>query len=503
MKPLALHWRILIGMLLGVVVGLVALQFNKPEAPAPTTAKTSQDESAADVSLQEQVGDLRERVEAIEAGRAKPKQEAKKPEPTNHGTRFVQNWIGPFGTIFINLLKLIAIPLIVASLIKGISDLKDISKLSSMGGRTVVIFLCTTVVAVTTGLVIVNLVKPGLAINEEARESLAAGFRSQAAQRIEAAESVAEQPPLQPLIDVVPDNLVSAAANNQNMLQVIFFVVLFGIALVFIPEAQGKPVKAFFDGLNEVILKMIELVMLFAPIGVFALIANMVATAPSLSVLDSLLRYSLCVLAGLLFMIAVVYPTLVWFGAGRTPLFFLRGMAPAQLLAFSSSSSAATLPVTMECVEQRLGVDEEVSSFVLPIGATVNMDGTSLYQAVAAVFIAQVYGKSLDLASQLTIVLMATLASIGTAAVPGAGVVMLIIVLRSVDVSPEGIAGGVALILSVDRVLDMCRTVANITGDAAVSTVVAKRLGKLRQPSEIEPEGPLDEANSTENSTGS
>ena len=422
-KPrLALHWQILIGMAAGVLFGLLASSMEWDQ--------------------------------------------------------FTRDWIKPFGTIFINMLKLIAIPLIVTSLIKGVSDLKDISKFSSMGTRTIALYLCTTVVAVVIGLVTANAVAPGTRISEETREELLASFDDAAKARIDAANEQKERGPLQPLIDLVPSNIVSAATSNTNMLQVIFFVVAFGIGLILVTPEQAKPVKEFFDGLNEVVLKLIDLIMLVAPIGVFALISALIVEAPGTDLLVALSVYSICVVAGLALMILVFYPTLVVVFTGRSYASFFRGISPAQLLAFSTSSSAATLPVTMERVEEHIGVDQEVASFVLPVGATVNMDGTSLYQAVAAVFIAQAYNMDLDLGQQLTIVLTATLASIGSAAVPGAGMVMLVIVLGAIGV-PEA---GLALIMAVDRLLDMCRTSVNVTGDATVSMLVAKSVGKLHDP---------------------
>ncbi|HJS00139.1 MAG TPA: dicarboxylate/amino acid:cation symporter, partial [Flavobacterium sp.] len=280
--------------------------------------------------------------------------------------------------------------------------------------------------------------------------------------------------PLQALEDIVPSNIIGASADNGNMLQVIFFAVFFGIALILIPQEVGAPVKAFFDGFNEVILKMIDIIMLAAPFGVFALLAALVAESPSLDLFQALAVYGLCVVGGLIIMIGV-YILMVYIFTKRTPSFFLNGISPAQLLAFSTSSSAATLPVTMERVVDNLGVDDEVASFVLPIGATINMDGTSLYQAVAAVFIAQAFGTPLTLGVQLGIIVTATLASIGSAAVPGAGMVMLVIVLAQAGI-PEA---GLALIFAIDRPLDMCRTTVNVTGDAAVSMVVAKSVDKL------------------------
>ena len=419
MKKMALHWQILIGMALGVIVGIVGNLLGIKD--------------------------------------------------------FIIDWIKPFGTIFINLLKLIAIPLIIVSLLKGISDLRDISSLSKMGGRTIGMYIITTIVAVTLGLLIVNVVKPGKKINEDTRQELLANYGEDASTKIIAAQSQKEQGPLQALVDLVPDNIFGAATDNRNMLQVIFFVIFFGIGMILIPDEKSMPVKKVIDGANEVVMKMIDLIMMAAPIGVLALLAALVVESPSMDIFYALLWYSLCVVLGLGLLIFLFYPSLVrWYGKLRYN-FFMKNISPAQLLAFSTSSSAATLPVTMERVTEHIGVDEDVSSFVLPIGATINMDGTSLYQAVAAVFIAQAFNYDLSLADQLTIVLTATLASIGSAAVPGAGMVMLVIVLGAIGV-PEA---GLALIFAVDRPLDMLRTVANVTGDATVSVVVGKSLNKI------------------------
>ena len=420
MRKLELHWKILIGMFLGVLFAFIMVNFS-------------------------------------------------------WGPDFVSDFIKPFGTIFINSLKLIAVPLILASLIKGISDLKDISKLSKMGGRTIGIYILTTVIAVTIGLGIVNIIKPGNSISEATRLELVENYSGDANEKIMAAAKQQESGPLQALVDLVPSNIFKAASDNGNMLQVIFFAIFFGIGLILIPEKQAKPVKDFFDGFNEVILKLIDLIMLAAPYGVFALLAALVVEAPSADLFKALGWYALCVLLGLAIMIGF-YILVVYIFTKRSPSFFVEGISPAQLLAFSTSSSAATLPVTMERVEEHLGVEEEVTSFVLPIGATVNMDGSSLYQAVAAVFIAQAFGMDLDFYTQLGIIVTATLASIGSAAVPGAGMVMLVIVLAQAGI-PEA---GLALIFAVDRPLDMCRTVVNVTGDAAVSMLVAKSIGKLK-----------------------
>ncbi len=387
----------------------------------------------------------------------------------------VGNWVKPFGTIFINLLKMIAVPLILVSLINGLADLKDISKLSKLGGRTVVLYLFTTVTAVSLGLVLANVVKPGTFINQESRESLLSNFAGDAAQKIQLAETAKNQGPLQPLVDVVPDNVFFAMSDNASMLQVILFAILIGVGLILIDPKKAAPVSNFFQGFNDVILKIIDVIMLAAPIGVFALMSALMVEIPDFSTLQALLIYAGTVLFGLLLLTFVFYPSLLLLFAKVSPRRFFTAMMPAQLLAFSTSSSAATLPLTMERVIEHLGVDEEVSSFVLPLGATVNMDGTSLYQAVAAIFIAQAFGMELDLSTQLMIVVTATLASIGSAAVPSAGMVMLVIVLGQAGI-PEA---GLALIFAIDRPLDMVRTMVNVTSDAAVAAIVAKSVGKL------------------------
>lgn len=393
------------------------------------------------------------------------------------GKEIVQDWVKPFGTIFINALKLIAVPLILGSLISGVSDLKDISKLSKMGGKTIMIYLLTTVVAVTIGLLLVNAVIPGDSISEETRSEMVSNYSQNTQKYKDEAAAQQNNGPLQALVDLVPDNIIGAAGKNRNMLQVIFFAIFFGVGLILLPEDRAKPVKDFFNSFNEVILKMIDLIMLAAPYGVFALLAALIVESPSADLFKALGWYAITVVSGLFIMI-VFYTVLVMIFTGKKPKEFLQGISPAQLLAFSTSSSAATLPVTMERVHEHLGVDEEVSSFVLPIGATINMDGTSLYQAVAAVFIAQAFGMDLSIGVQLGIVATATLASIGSAAVPGAGMVMLVIVLAQAGI-PEA---GLALIFAVDRPLDMCRTVVNVTGDATVSMLIAKSEGKLGDP---------------------
>ena len=392
-----------------------------------------------------------------------------------NGSEFIKDYIKPFGTIFINLLKLIAVPLILASLIKGVSDLKDISKLSQMGGRTILTYLITTLTAVTIGLILVNVIQPGKSISVETRNELVQAYSTNTQEKQAAAAKQKEAGPLNALVEMVPNNIFLAASNNRNMLQVIFFALFFCIGMILLPRKKIKPVKKFFDSFNNIILKLIDMIMLAAPYGVFALLAALVVEAPSLELFQALALYAITLLLGLAAMI-VVYIMIIRVFTNKKVDFFMKGIAPAQLLAFSTSSSAATLPVTMECVEENLGVDEEVASFVLPIGATINMDGTSVYQGVAAVFIAQAFGLDLSLSAQLGIVFTATLASIGTAAVPSAGIVMLVIVLAQAGI-PEA---GLALIFAIDRPLDMCRTVVNVTGDAAVSMIVGKSIGKLK-----------------------
>jgi Na+/H+-dicarboxylate symporter len=399
------------------------------------------------------------------------------------GAGFVGDWINPIGTIFIKLLKLIAVPLIIASLIKGISDLQDISKFKNIGIRTIGIYILTTVFAITIGLALVNAVKPGNGISEETISKLTETYASSGSVQSKIAEATRQKDsgPLQFIVDMVPENAVKALGDNKAMLQVIFFAIFLGISMLLIGEKKAQPLKNFFDSLNEAVLKMVDLIMLTAPYAVFALLANVVVTSNDPDLLLALLKYALTVVGGLLLMVTF-YMILVGVFAKKNPFWFLKQISPAQLLAFSTSSSAATLPVTMERVEEHVGVDKEVSSFVLPVGATINMDGTSLYQAVAAVFIAQALSFDLTFADQLTIILTALLASIGSAAVPGAGMVMLVIVLESVGFTADKFAIGLALIFAVDRPLDMCRTVINVTGDATVSTLVAKSVGKLGDP---------------------
>lgn len=392
----------------------------------------------------------------------------------------IVNYIKPFGTIFVSALKMIAMPLILASLIVGISNLGDISRLSRMGGKTIAVYMTTTIIATTIGLLIVNVVKPGKIITEQTRTELMEMFERDATLKTDVANKLKEEGPLQPLVNIIPDNLIGAASENENMLQIVFFAIIFGVALLQIKSKKKAVIIGFFEGLNDVVIQIIHYIMMFAPYGVFALIATLIVEiagdnpSKALEILGALLSYAGTVLSGLLIMIFLVYPSIFRLFTKVKYRTFFRGIRDAQLLAFSTSSSSATLPVTMESVENNLNVSEEVSSFVLPLGATINMDGTSLYQSVAAVFIAHAMGLELSITSQIAIVLTAVLASIGSAGVPGAGMVMLVIVLEAAGIP----AAGLALIVAPDRPLDMCRTVVNITGDATVAMVVASSEGE-------------------------
>ena len=427
MRKLALHWKIIIGLLLGLAFGIVS---------------------------------------------------------TNFGwSSFTSNWIAPFGTIFINLLKLIAMPLVLSSLITGVASLSDVKKLSRIGGKTIAIYIGTTAVAVTIGLITVNTLKPGDKIPDSIKEKLQLTYEKDASKKTDTVQKVKNRGPLQPIIDIIPSNFFFSASSNRNMLQVVFMAIFVGIGLIQIPHKRGKPVKDFFNSLNDVVIKLVDIIMLMAPYGVFALIAQTINKVAGnnpneiLDLLGALGFYMIAVSLGLFAHAMITYLGLLKLMTKMTFRKFFKGIAPAQLLAFSTSSSGATLPVTMERCEEELGVNEEVSSFVLPLGATINMDGTALYQAVAAVFIAQTLNMYLDITAQLTIVLTTVLASVGTAAVPGAGIVMLVIILEAVGVP----SAGIALILGVDRILDMIRTTVNVTGDATVAVVIAESEGELKK----------------------
>ena len=436
---------------------------------------------------------------------------------------FTIRWIDPFGMIFIRLLKFIAVPLVLFSIIGGVSGLKDVSKLGRLGWKTLLAYMTTTLLAVGIGLTLVNIVKPGTHIDDEQRiknrlsyevwlqendigatqdglnflsDPKYAAYLSEA----QAAEQVTspkldlekkmktvavqkESSPLKFIVEMVPDNIFASLSGNGLMLQVIFFAIFFGITLVLIPEEASAPIINLVNGMNSIFLKMVDLVMKAAPFFVFCLLAGVVAKMADspqevFEIFIGLGSYSLTLFSGLFLLTFVVYPLIVKSLVSKMSFKdFFKNISPAQFLAFSTSSSAATLPVTMECVEENVGVPKSISSFVLPIGATVNMDGTSMFEGVAVVFLAQLHFIDLTIAQQLTIVFTAAAASIGSAAVPSAGLIMMIMVLQSVGLNPAW----VAIIFPVDRILDMCRTVVNVTGDMVVSTLIAKSEGELEK----------------------
>lgn len=434
---------------------------------------------------------------------------------------FTLNYIKPFGDIFINILKLIAVPLVLFSIISGVASLKDIKKLGRIGIKTLGLYLTTTLVAVVVGMIIVNLYKPGERVEDSTRQEFRISYElwqrstpnvpklddiclscddknsalvnkvmekegktqqnEWVQDKLQKAQNTKEKGPLQPVVDIVPSNLFKALAD-MSMLQIIFFAVFFGVILASVPEEKSKPVAQVIDGLNDIFVKMVMVVMEAMPFFVFALMAGQIVKAAGtdpdkfFELLSFLLQYSLVLVFGLALLVFGFYPTVVSFVVKKLGYKnFLKGIRDAQITAFSTSSSVATLPVTMDCMHKNIKVPEKITSFVLPIGATVNMDGTSLYQAVAVISMAQLHMVDLTISQQLVIILTATLASIGAAAIPSAGLVLMIIVLESVGLNPAWIA----IIFPVDRILDMCRTVVNVTGDATVSTLVAKSEGEL------------------------
>ena len=435
---------------------------------------------------------------------------------------FTITWIDPFGTIFIRLLKFIAVPLVLFSIIGGVANLSDVTKLGRLGGKTLGAYMATTFLAIGVGLLFVNVIKPGTYVDDEQRiknrlsyelwlqeenmglsqdgqvflddpkyaeyltasqqeQKLTEAQKKDLEEKMGAAKAQKEGSPLLFIVNMVPENVLFSISNNQLMLQVIFFAIFFGLTIVLIPKETAKPVIGFVNGVNAIFVKMVDLVMRAAPFFVFALLAGVIAKMADspgevFEIFLGLGSYALTLLAGLAFVVFILYPLILKIFVPKiTYREFFKNMSPAQFLGFSTSSSAATLPVTMECVEDNMGVSKGISSFVLPIGATVNMDGTSLHQAVAVIFMAQLHMVDLTFGQQLTIVLTASLASIGAAAVPSAGLIMMIIVLQSVGLNPAW----VAIIFPIDRPLDMCRTVVNVTGDATVSTLIAKSEGEL------------------------
>ena len=395
--------------------------------------------------------------------------------------QFTADWITPFGTIFINSLKLIGVPLVLGSLVTGVVSMSDIKSLSRVGARSIAIFVTTTAIAATIGLSLVNLIRPGDQVPAELQIELQETYSAEAGVSDERLTEVRERGPLAFLVNLIPENFLASASDNANMLQVIIVAIVIGVGLLKLEPDKAKPLVDLFDSLASLVIRLVGLIMLMAPLGVFALIAGtitkLVGDDPSriTQLLGALGLYAVTVLIGLLIQVLIVYGALLKFFTSLDIRTFLKGIAPAQLVAFSTSSSGATLPVTMERVEQKLGVSERVSSFVLPLGATINMDGLAVYQGVAAVFIAQSLGIDLSVGAQLTIIFTVVLASIATPAVPGAGLVMLIIVLESVGLP----IAGIGLVLGLDRILDMIRTAVNVTGDAIVAVVVASAEGEI------------------------
>jgi len=383
---------------------------------------------------------------------------------------FTANWVKPWGTIFIKLLKLVAVPLIFVSLIKGITSITDITKLSRIGLKTIGLYIASTTIAIVFGLIIVNTFKPGHAFNQETRQEFQAEYENNVKDSEDIAGLVKDRPPLAFFEDMVPDNIIAASGDNSNMLQVIFFSVLFAIAIIILEAKKVTVVKELFDGLNDIILKIVDIVMRFAPIGVFALLSALITEfSGDVQLFVALGKYAALTIIGLLILIFGLYPLYIKLFTKIKIRDFIKHLLPVQMVAFSTSSSAATLPVTLKQCTQKLKISRSVANFVLPVGVTINMDGASFYQAVSAVFIAQVFGLDLNLTQQLTIVLTALLASIGAPGVPGGAVIMLVVVLSSVGIPAEGLA----LIMGVERPLDMIRTAANVTGDSAMASIVA------------------------------
>ena len=394
---------------------------------------------------------------------------------------FTINYIKPWGTIFLNSLKMIAIPLIFASLIIGIANIEDVTKLSRIGGRTLLIYTTTTVLAVILGLTVANLAQPGKIISEHTRNRLMEMYGDQAVQHGIALQQAQLRRPLQFLVDLVPENLAAALSDNTSLLQVVVVSIILGIALLKIPPRQSKPVIRFFDGINGVTIELVQFSMKLAPLGVFALVASLLTevagNAPEKisEILFALLGYMATVILGLLLLTYAIYPLILKLFTKVGYVHFFRNIQPAQLIAFTTSSSSAALPVTMDQVKKHLGVSEEISNFVLPLGATINMDGTALYQGIAVVFIAQALGIDLSISVQLIIVANVAISSIGVAGVPGASIITTTMILQSIGIP----AAGLALILVPDRILDMCRTATNITGDAVVAVLISSLEGEI------------------------
>ncbi|MFI3327835.1 MAG: dicarboxylate/amino acid:cation symporter [Rikenellaceae bacterium] len=391
-------------------------------------------------------------------------------------THFIKMWVSPFGEIFIRLLKMIAVPLVLVSLINGVGGMGDVARLAKMGVRTLVLYVATTVASITLGVILVSIVRPGAVVSSVTSQALYRSFDSSSVSKVaSSAAQIEAQSPLKAFVDMVPENMIGAMGNNSAMLQIILIAAMIGISVILVGQETSKPFRDFISSLDKIVIKLIEIVMSFAPYGVFALITNMVLdSAGDGSLLGALGLYMMTVIGGLLAMMLIVYPLIIKFFTKIDPWHFVKSMFPVQMLGFTTSSSAATLATTMETSNKVLGLPESVTSFTLPVGVTINMDGTSIYQAIAVVFIAQVMGIDLTLSQLLIIIATTTLSSIGTPGVPGGSIVVTMMVLSTVGIPAEGLA----LIMGVDRPLDMLRTSVNVTGDVAVSALVAESLEK-------------------------
>ena len=394
---------------------------------------------------------------------------------------FSSSYIKPFGTLFLNSLKMVSMPLVLASLIVGVTSIGDAKKLSRIGGKTFLLYAITTIFSASLGIIIANFIQPGKVISEQTRQRLTTLYRGDATKcSIQAEQLLSKDGPLEPIVKLVPENFFHALTNNLNLLQIVIVAIFLGIALLKIPTRKSAPVIAFFEGINEAVIELIRLMMRLAPLGVFSLISSLLIEIAGenvdiFEILYALLGYVATVIGGLSSVLFLVYPIILKLFTKINIIPFLKALYPAQLVAFTTSSSSAALPVTMECAEKKLGVAEEISSFVLPLGATVNMNGTALYQSIVTVFVAQTLGIELSLATQCMIVANVTFSSIGVAGVPGAGMVMTTLVFQSINIP----VAGIALIFAPDRIIDMYRTVVNITGDALVATVVASSEGEI------------------------
>lgn len=393
------------------------------------------------------------------------------------GTADFVKYIEPVGKIFINLVKMLVVPLVFVSLVLGAAGLGDIKKVGKMGIKAFGFFMFTTAAAVVIGLALANITDPGKGLPQEKTDALIAQYEDQAAAKTASSADMKGKSEFEKIADLfvrmVPTNPIKSMAEG-DMLAVIFFSLFLGICITLIDAEKARPLIKAFDGLNDAIIKMVTLAMETAPYGVFALMAGVVATL-GLDVLWLLGKYAIVVVVGLALHMAITHFSFIYFYLKQSPIRFLAAIKEALIFAFSTSSSSATLPLSMNVAEKNLGVSKQVSSFVLPLGATINMDGTALYQAIAAIFIAQIFDIDLTLTQQLTVILTATLASVGAAGVPGAGMITLALVLDTLGVP----ATGIALIFGLDRILDMCRTIINITGDLTLTMVMAKSEGEV------------------------